>query len=90
MVLIKKGSILLSQYVEFLDNLSLSKSTFDIYYVGESVIAVEELNEKQYNVITRRSKKKLLVSSQQSWMRTGYMHGLWLPCDTLDVDNPTF
>ena len=89
MMILKKGSILLAQYVEFLDDLSLSKSTFDIYYVGKSGIAIEELGEKQYNVITRRSKRKLSASSPQSWMRTGYMHGLWLPCEMLELHNPT-
>ena len=89
MALIKKGSIMLSQYVELLDNLSLSKLTFDIYYIGKSGIVIEELNEKQYNVITRRSKKKLLVLSLQSWRRIGYMHALWLPCETLELHNPT-
>ena len=88
-VLIKKGSMQVSRYVEFLDKLCLSRLTLDIYYIGKNGIAIEELVEKQYNVITRRSKMKLSGSSPQSWMRTGYMHGLWLPCETLEFNNPT-
>jgi len=86
--LIKKKRIKTSHYIRLLDHLSMYKKTVSVYHINEKGLCIEEVSAGDYNLITRKRKMTISSNTSPSWIRKGFMHGIWVQCDTIDIPNP--
>ena len=83
--IIRRKSMSLLTYVHTPNQLSMFKMTFSVYYVTQSGIAIEERSIPEYNRVTRKRKRSLLSGSSTTWNRKGFLHSLWVPCETVQI-----
>ena len=51
-------------------------------------LSIEEVGAGDYNLITRKRKITMYSNTSPSWIQKGFMHGIWMPCETIDIPNP--